>query len=274
MRVCITAVGNLLQNAFKFTRHGTEVTLNAYAAADRILIDVEDNCGGLPTGDTERMFLPFMQGGVDKTGRGLLIQQKKTRTLARKRMMTPRPRDHAPRRRRRGAAARGTPAGAFPGDFRPRGDASTAALPGGRRAPATAGGMAADLRTRTDPAGAATPCDLRARTPESDGESLTEPVRRRLGGADCCRGWRSTRRPFLLPDDPGAGSAAAAMARGRQRMSSLPICCTAAQSRALHARTSSASRSSRASLKTRTLTSSCAESATSISCSTDGVKPC
>ena len=62
MRVCITAVGNLLQNAFKFTRHGTEVTLNAYAAADRILIDVEDNCGGLPTGDTERMFLPFMQG--------------------------------------------------------------------------------------------------------------------------------------------------------------------------------------------------------------------
>src|ERR1700752_4184644 len=46
----LSAVGNLLQNAFKFTRSHTEVTLNAYAVADRILIDVEDGCGGLPPG--------------------------------------------------------------------------------------------------------------------------------------------------------------------------------------------------------------------------------
>jgi signal transduction histidine kinase len=67
----LSAVGNLLQNAFKFTRHGTEVTLNAYAAADRILIDVEDNCGGLPAGDTQAMFKPFIQHGVNRTGLGL-----------------------------------------------------------------------------------------------------------------------------------------------------------------------------------------------------------
>lgn len=67
----LAAVGNLLQNAFKFTRHGSEVTLNAYAAADRIQIDVEDNCGGLPPGDPEKMFRPFTQGGVDRTGLGL-----------------------------------------------------------------------------------------------------------------------------------------------------------------------------------------------------------
>jgi signal transduction histidine kinase len=66
-----SAVGNLLQNAFKFTRQGTEVTLNAYAVADRILIDVEDNCGGLPPGDPEMMFKPFMQHGGDRTGLGL-----------------------------------------------------------------------------------------------------------------------------------------------------------------------------------------------------------
>ena len=66
-----SAVGNLLQNAFKFTHPGTEVTLNAYAMADRILIDVEDNCGGLPAGDAERMFRPFTQGGDDKSGLGL-----------------------------------------------------------------------------------------------------------------------------------------------------------------------------------------------------------
>jgi hypothetical protein len=66
-----SAVGNLLQNAFKFTRPHTEVVLNAYATADRVLIDVEDNCGGLPCGDAERLFEPFTQGGADKSGVGL-----------------------------------------------------------------------------------------------------------------------------------------------------------------------------------------------------------
>jgi signal transduction histidine kinase len=66
-----SAVGNLLQNAFKFTHPGTEVTLNAYSSANRILIDVEDNCGGLPAGDAERLFRPFTQTGEDKSGLGL-----------------------------------------------------------------------------------------------------------------------------------------------------------------------------------------------------------
>jgi signal transduction histidine kinase len=65
------AVGNLLQNAFKFTCHGTEVRLNAYAAADRIRIDVEDHCGGLPPGAMKEMFLPFVQKGDDRSGVGL-----------------------------------------------------------------------------------------------------------------------------------------------------------------------------------------------------------
>ena len=67
----MSAVGNLLQNAFKFTKPDSEVTLNAYAAADRILIDVEDNCGGLPSGDAERMFRPFIQSDTNKSGLGL-----------------------------------------------------------------------------------------------------------------------------------------------------------------------------------------------------------
>jgi hypothetical protein len=66
-----SAVGNLLQNAFKFTEPNTEVLLRAYAAGDRILIDVEDNCGGLPPGDAEKMFVPFTQGSTDKSGLGL-----------------------------------------------------------------------------------------------------------------------------------------------------------------------------------------------------------
>jgi hypothetical protein len=65
------AVGNLLQNAFKFTQRDTEVSLNAYAAADRIRIDVEDHCGGVPSGTAEKLFLPFTQNGEDRSGMGL-----------------------------------------------------------------------------------------------------------------------------------------------------------------------------------------------------------
>jgi signal transduction histidine kinase len=66
-----SALGNLLQNAFKFTKRGTMVCLSAYAVADRVLIEVEDHCGGLPPGSAERMFLPFSQAGADKSGLGL-----------------------------------------------------------------------------------------------------------------------------------------------------------------------------------------------------------
>jgi signal transduction histidine kinase len=67
----LSAVGNLLQNAFKFTHSGSEVTLKVYAVGERILIEVEDKCGGLPPGDLETMFRPFTQSGANKTGLGL-----------------------------------------------------------------------------------------------------------------------------------------------------------------------------------------------------------
>jgi signal transduction histidine kinase len=64
-------VGNLLQNAFKFTHENSEVTLNSYSAADRILIEVGDKCGGLPEGIAESMFQPFTQSSENKSGLGL-----------------------------------------------------------------------------------------------------------------------------------------------------------------------------------------------------------
>lgn len=67
----LSAVGNLLQNAFKFTHAGSEVILKVYAIGERILIEVEDKCGGLPSGDVETMFLPFTQSGADRSGLGL-----------------------------------------------------------------------------------------------------------------------------------------------------------------------------------------------------------
>jgi signal transduction histidine kinase len=67
----LASVGSLLQNAFKFTRRNTEVRLHAHPTGERIQIDIEDNCGGLPVGGIERMFLPYGKRRGDQTGVGL-----------------------------------------------------------------------------------------------------------------------------------------------------------------------------------------------------------
>jgi signal transduction histidine kinase len=66
-----SAVSNLLQNAFKFTRWHSHVSLKAYASGDRVLIKVEDQCGGLPAGKAEAMFQAFEQHHADRSGLGL-----------------------------------------------------------------------------------------------------------------------------------------------------------------------------------------------------------
>jgi signal transduction histidine kinase len=66
-----SAVGNLLQNAFKFTKRGTEVSLHSHRAADRIIIEVKDHCGGLPEGPADNLLRPFTQKGDDRSGLGL-----------------------------------------------------------------------------------------------------------------------------------------------------------------------------------------------------------
>lgn len=67
----LSAAGNLLQNAFKFTHPGSEVVLNVYALSDRIFIDVQDQCGGLAPGAAEDMFTPFTQSATNRSGLGL-----------------------------------------------------------------------------------------------------------------------------------------------------------------------------------------------------------
>ena len=64
-------VANLLQNAFKFTKPATTVTLRVGASAERVLIEIQDECGGLPGGNTNDLFRPFEQRGANRTGLGL-----------------------------------------------------------------------------------------------------------------------------------------------------------------------------------------------------------
>ena len=71
-RQVLTAVlMNLLQNAFKFTRPSSTVLLRATAPDDRVLIEVEDQCGGLPHGDADQLFRPYEQKSANRSGLGL-----------------------------------------------------------------------------------------------------------------------------------------------------------------------------------------------------------
>lgn len=70
-QVLSAVLGNLLQNAFKFTRPRTTVTLRVTTSSERVLIEVQDECGGLPRGNADDLFKPFEQRGADRTGLGL-----------------------------------------------------------------------------------------------------------------------------------------------------------------------------------------------------------
>ena len=69
--VISSALLNLIQNAVKFTRPTSTVTVRVDANLERVRIDVQDECGGLPAGDTEDLFRPFQQRGENRSGVGL-----------------------------------------------------------------------------------------------------------------------------------------------------------------------------------------------------------
>jgi len=66
-----SAVSNLVENAIKFTPTGGQISMRGYASTERVLIDIADECGGLPTGTPEELFQPFHQRSSDRTGLGL-----------------------------------------------------------------------------------------------------------------------------------------------------------------------------------------------------------
>src|SRR6185369_971556 len=66
------AVFNLIQNAFKYTVAHGRVTLRTTREDDRVRIEIEDECGGLPDQNAETFFSPFGERrGKDRSGLGL-----------------------------------------------------------------------------------------------------------------------------------------------------------------------------------------------------------
>ena len=69
-QLMLSALANLVQNAIKFTREGGTIALRGRRQADRVLLEVEDQCGGLKA-SLEELLRPFRQAGSDRTGLGL-----------------------------------------------------------------------------------------------------------------------------------------------------------------------------------------------------------
>ncbi|MDX1451275.1 MAG: hybrid sensor histidine kinase/response regulator [Oleiphilaceae bacterium] len=75
-------VFNLLSNAVKYSKPDQRIVLRLYAEADRIVIDVTDEAGGIPEEERNQLFVPFAKisttptQGERSTGLGLAICQR------------------------------------------------------------------------------------------------------------------------------------------------------------------------------------------------------
>ncbi len=65
------AVCNLVRNAVKYTHKKSAVTLRGTVANNRVVIEVEDCCGGLEPGKVEQAFAPFVRLDTAQSGFGL-----------------------------------------------------------------------------------------------------------------------------------------------------------------------------------------------------------
>src|SRR6188474_1309254 len=78
-----SAVSNLVQNGLKYTPDQGHIHVRAQSLDDRLVIEVEDECGGLPANVVNTLFVPFVRGTTRSpgTGLGLSIVARATKTL-------------------------------------------------------------------------------------------------------------------------------------------------------------------------------------------------
>jgi signal transduction histidine kinase len=70
-RLLLSAITNLMRNAVKFSSAGGQVTFRARTLGDRILLEVEDTCGGMADDLPPKLFQPFVQEKAERGGFGL-----------------------------------------------------------------------------------------------------------------------------------------------------------------------------------------------------------
>lgn len=82
-QIFFSAVSNLVQNGLKYTPDDGHIYLRARSVDDRLVVEVEDECGGLPANVEDALFVPFVRGSTRSpgTGLGLSIVARAAKTL-------------------------------------------------------------------------------------------------------------------------------------------------------------------------------------------------
>ncbi|MBN8537064.1 MAG: HAMP domain-containing histidine kinase [Deltaproteobacteria bacterium] len=70
-QLLLSAIANLLQNALKYSKVNGSITLQAASSSENVVIEVEDECGGIPSKIIDSLFKPFNTGGEELSGLGL-----------------------------------------------------------------------------------------------------------------------------------------------------------------------------------------------------------
>ena len=70
------ALAQLLQNAFSFSRKDGRVSMEMTSSVDHVLLEIADECGGLPAGQAEILLLPSEEGDGVRVGLGLDIVRR------------------------------------------------------------------------------------------------------------------------------------------------------------------------------------------------------
>lgn len=66
-----SAVDNLIQNAIKYSKANSEILIHTHSSDDRVIIEIEDQCGGIDKDKISSLFEPFTKADVDRSGLGL-----------------------------------------------------------------------------------------------------------------------------------------------------------------------------------------------------------
>jgi signal transduction histidine kinase len=70
-RLASSALGNLVRNGVKYSHVGGVVEVRGSVSNGRVVIEIEDCCGGLPPGKVEEAFAPFVRFDERQSGFGL-----------------------------------------------------------------------------------------------------------------------------------------------------------------------------------------------------------
>jgi hypothetical protein len=70
-QLLLSTIANLIQNALKYTKIGGHISIQAKSSTDNVVIEVEDECGGINSETMKNLFKPFVSGGFDQGGLGL-----------------------------------------------------------------------------------------------------------------------------------------------------------------------------------------------------------